>query len=101
MIKVKKDNVIMGARDKNQASAFTNNGWTIIGEDEQTSKAEPDFSEYMNAPEESEDTKYTKSAILRLSTAELKELAISENIPEAEEKTGADLKKELIEHFNL
>jgi hypothetical protein len=63
-----------------------------------------DFSQYMNPPAESEkteETDYTKSAIQHLTTAELKDLAAKEGLADAENKTGGELKKELIEHFNL
>ena len=44
---------------------------------------------------------YTKTEINRLSTAELKSLALKQGIDSAEEMTGADLKKVLIEKFGL
>ena len=65
---------------------------------------EDDFSQYMNQPEikeESTEAKYTKTEINRMSTAELKSLAIENGIDGADEMTGADLKKVLIEHFKL
>ena len=43
------------------------------------------------------EQKYTKSSINRLSTAELRELAKECNIHNAEETTGAELKKKLID----
>ena len=46
-------------------------------------------------------TDYTKTEINRLSTAELKSLALKQGIDSAEEMTGADLKKVLIEKFGL
>ena len=50
---------------------------------------------------EVEGEKYTKTDINRMSTAELKALAKSESIESAEDMTGAELKKVLIEHFDL
>ena len=47
------------------------------------------------------DEEYTKTEINRMSTADLKELAKKENIDNAEDMTGAELKKVLIKHFNL
>ena len=44
---------------------------------------------------------YTKTEINRLSTAELKSLALKQGIDNADEMTGADLKKVLIEKFGL
>ena len=44
---------------------------------------------------------YTKTEINRMSTAELKELATKQEIESAEDMTGAELKKVLINKFNL
>lgn len=66
-----------------------------------TETAKDDFSQYMNAPVESTEATYTKTEINRMSTAELKELATSKGIEGAEDMTGADLKKVLIEKFGL
>lgn len=46
-------------------------------------------------------SKYTKTEINRMSTAELQNLAASEGIDNAYETVGGELKKILIEHFNL
>ena len=71
-------------------------------EDKKTEKPkEDDFSQYMNNPEETKEIEYTKTEINRMSTAELKSLAIENGIDGADEMTGADLKKVLIEHFKL
>ena len=71
-------------------------------EDKETEKTKKDdFSQYMNHPEETKEIKYTKTEINRMSTAELKSLAIENGIDGADEMTGADLKKVLIEHFKL
>ena len=43
----------------------------------------------------------TKTEINRMSTAELKELALENDIDDAEQMTGAELKKVLIEKFGL
>lgn len=66
-----------------------------------TETAKDDFSQYMNAPVDSTEATYTKTEINRMSTAELKELATSKGIEGAEDMTGADLKKVLIEKFGL
>lgn len=69
-----------------------------------TKEAEKDdFSQYMNPPEESKriQNQYNKTIINRMSTAELKELAKEQGIESAEDMTGADLKVELIKHFEL
>ena len=71
-------------------------------EDKKTEKPkEDDFSQYMNNPEETKEIEYTKTEINRMSTAELKSLAIENGIDGADEMTGADLKKLLIEYFKL
>lgn len=99
MIKLIKGTTVMTARDNNQAVAFLNNGWKKVED-------KVDMSKYMAKPESSEpadtdSTAHTKTEINRLSTAELKDLATKENISDVESKNGGELKKELIEHFNL
>lgn len=69
------------------------------------------FSQYMNPPEEPElpfvtvpnntGKKYTKTEINRMSTAELKAFAKEREVDNAEEMTGAELKKILIEKLGL
>lgn len=44
---------------------------------------------------------HTKTEINRMSTAELQELALENDIDGADEMTGAELKKVLIEKFGL
>lgn len=66
-----------------------------------TETAKDDFSQYINAPVEPAEATYTKTEINRMSTAELKELATSKGIEGAEDMTGADLKKVLIDKFGL
>lgn len=51
--------------------------------------------------EEKKELKYTKTDINRMSTAELKELALANGVENAEEMTGAELKKCLISAFGL
>lgn len=51
--------------------------------------------------ESKEDEKYTKTDINRMAAAELKELAGKQGIDGAEDMTGAELKKALIEHYGL
>jgi hypothetical protein len=48
-----------------------------------------------------EEQQYTKTDINRMSTAELKDLAKSVGFENTEEMTGSDLKKNLIEYYNL
>ena len=48
-----------------------------------------------------EKNQYTKTEINRMSTAELQALALENDIEGAEQMTGAELKKVLIEKFGL
>jgi hypothetical protein len=64
-------------------------------------KKEDNFSQYMNEPVESEEVTYTKTEINRMSTADLKALAKSKDVEDAEKMSGAELKKVLIEKFGL
>ena len=58
-----------------------------------------DFSQYMNEPEETKETEYTKTEINRMSTADLRELAEKNGLDNL--LSGAELKKLLIEHYGL
>lgn len=60
-----------------------------------------DFAQYMNEPVESEEVTYKKTEINRMSTADLRKLAKDKEISGAEEMTGAELKKVLIEKLGL
>lgn len=62
-----------------------------------------DFSRYMNPPIETEkvEKSYTKTEINRMPTADLKVLASEQGIENAENTSGADLKKLLIEKLGL
>ena len=51
--------------------------------------------------EEVKQNQYTKTEINRMTTAELQELALENDIDGADEMTGAELKKVLIEKFGL
>ena len=50
---------------------------------------------------EAKQNQYTKTEINRMSTAELQTLALENGIGGADEMTGAELKKVLIEKFGL
>ena len=54
-----------------------------------------------NTKTENGQNQYTKTEINRMSTAELQELALENDIDGAEQMTGAELKKVLIEKFGL
>ena len=58
-----------------------------------------DFSQYMNKPEETKETEYTKTEINRMPTADLKELAEKNGLDNS--LSGAELKKLLISHYGL
>ena len=58
-----------------------------------------DFSQYMNEPEETKETEYTRTEINRMSTADLKELAEKNGLDNS--LSGAELKKLLIEYYGL
>ena len=51
--------------------------------------------------EEVKQNQYTKTEINRMATAELQTLALENDIDGAEQMTGAELKKVLIEKFGL
>ena len=74
-----------------QNSMKMNGKWYKAGEE--ISLAKPQ--------EEVKQNQYTKTEINRMSTAELQELALENNIEGANEMTGAELKKVLIEKFGL
>ena len=59
----------------------------------------PEDTPIQNVAEEK--NQYTKTEINRMSTAELQTLALENNIDGADEMTGAELKKVLIEKFGL
>ena len=72
-----------------------------VGEKAVEDKKEDNFAQYMNEPVESGEETYTKTEINRMSTADLKALAKSKDVEDAEKMSGAELKKVLIEKFGL
>ena len=74
-----------------QNSMKMNGKWYKAGEE--ISLAKPQ--------EEVKQNQYTKTEINRMTTAELQELALENDIDGADEMTGAELKKVLIEKFGL
>ena len=70
-------------------------------------KAVQEFVEFLETEEDTEvleekkEPKYTKTDINRMSTAELKELALANGVENAEEMAGTELKKCLISAFGL
>lgn len=71
------------------------------GSESVENKKEDDFAQYMNEPVESEEVTYTKTEINRMSTADLKALAKSKDVEDAEKMSGAELKKVLIDKLGL
>ena len=69
-----------------------------VDENKGVDKTAPDCS---NQTTTSVDKKYTKTEISRMKTDELRELAISVGIENANEMTGVDLKQQLAQHFGL
>ena len=74
-----------------QNSMKMNGKWYKAGEE--ISLAKPQ--------EEVKQNQYTKTEINRMSTAELQTLALENDVDGADEMTGAELKKVLIEKFGL
>lgn len=64
-------------------------------------KASVEVKEIKNDKIVEKQPQYTKTDINRMPTAELKEVATNNGIENAEEMTGGDLKKVLIEKFGL
>ena len=60
-----------------------------------------DELKYEEEPDKFPCSSFTKTSINRMSTAELQELALENGIGGADEMTGAELKKVLIEKFGL
>lgn len=61
----------------------------------------PAFSIADNNKVETKDAKYSKTDIQRMSTEQLRALSVAEGIENAEETSGNQLKKMLVEHFGL
>lgn len=78
-----------------------NGKWYMPGEEiaEVDKSASESFK--VNNIESVGEKEIKKSDITRMSTANLKELANEQGIEGAEDMSGADLKKVLIEHFGL
>ena len=73
-----------------------------VGEDNPVvTKAKEEVVAEVEQPIVEKQPQYTKTDINRMSTAELKSLAKEQAIDGAEEMTGSELKKVLIEKFGL
>lgn len=74
----------------NKSAVNTNDGETQYSD-----------NDIMFETKEENQTNYTKSEITRMSTAELQDLAFNNGIENAYDMTGSDLKKLLVQKFNL
>lgn len=92
---------VSGSRIAELASSKNKQGKPLIQKVEEETKKADDFSQHMTPPEEVAEVSYTKTEINRMTTAELRETAKGEGIADAEELTGGELKKLLIEHYGL
>ena len=83
------------------ASSKNKQGKPLIQKVEEETKKADDFTQHMTPPEDVAEVSYTKTEINRMTTAKLRETAKGEGIVDAEELTGGELKKLLIEHYGL
>lgn len=60
---------------------------------------EDDFSQHINPPEEPKT--YTKTEINRMSTADLRKMALNTGVENADAMTGTELKKYFFDVFGL
>lgn len=95
---IKKGNVEMAVKDKNQLAAFLNNGWEKV---ESVEKIPEVPAENESEISEVPTKQYSKSDISRMNTADLKTLAPTLGIEVTEESTGAKLKEEIIAKLGL
>lgn len=85
-----------------QNTIKVNGKWFYAGQEiDEVKKFTSDFSQYMNPPEKSQEKAYTKTEINRMSTAELKSFSMEHGVDNADNMTGAELKKVLIEMLGL
>lgn len=81
---LKKGNIKIAVRDKNQLAAFLNNRWEVVEREPVEKKSE-----------------YKKSDISKMNVEDLKKLATQLEIEGAEESTGEALKAAVIEKLGL
>lgn len=74
--------------------------WFYAGENiKETEQSVSDFSKHMTPPEEQKT--YTKTEINRMSTAELRKMALNTGVENADTMTGTELKKYFFDVFGL
>lgn len=80
-----------------------NGKWYPAGSEvpEDTEKFKKNKEEILDLTKEEQVKKYTKTEIFHMSTVDLQVLAKEQGIKDAEEKTGSELKKLLVQHFGL
>lgn len=90
-------------RPYNEGDIFPRDGLTVTEArlDELSSTRNRRKIKLIELVEDKVEQKYTKTEINRMSTAQLRELAVANGIEQVEEITGAELKKLLISRFEL
>ena len=90
-------------RPYNEGDIFPRDGLTVTEArlDELSSTRNRRKIKLIELVEDKVEQKYTKTEINRMSTAQLRELAVENGIEQVEEITGAELKKLLISRFEL
>ena len=78
-----------------------NGKWYEAGTDVPASSISEKVDGKENTVTNDKVAKYSKTEIQRMSTDQLKALAVAEGIDNAEETSGNQLKKKLVEHFGL
>jgi hypothetical protein len=85
-------------------SVKVNGVWYRAGEEIAPAKTETQEKNFLDEFEEeikAKESMYTKTEINRMSTAELKEVAKLNGVKDADDMTGGELKKVLIDKFEL
>lgn len=102
MIKLEKDGVIMVVSE-DMANLFKKEGYREKAADvKPVAPVPPVETESHDEVEEKEDQKqYSRSEIMRMSTADLKATAISIGIEVTEESTGKALKEQIVAKLGL
>lgn len=104
MVRVAKDGRYMNLRDENQLAAFKNEGWTVAEAAASAPKHETSEAEVPDIPaRDGADAKsrYTKTEINRMATADLQKLGAEIGIEGADGKSGSELKTAIIGKLGL
>jgi hypothetical protein len=88
-----------------QYTVKRNGKWYYVGDEiaeiEKVEEMEDYFDEAEKAEEVTTSFSYKKTDINRMSTADLRKLAVENGVPSAEQMTGTELKTYLINMFDL